>query len=248
MQVGKFLTDTLGNILQATRTGTFDTSGSSSRQGKDGRYIPTMEAFSVGLKSDPEPALQLIRETLWWIGAPQETTVGKLSLSLGTKPSVADSRFLQLAALKVARWQFQGEPGHRLDRVPFSPSQRQMIQSTLATPGAESVTESRAGWVDVKTSDGGRMSVFVKYLADAADFDSLNILIETLSPQICECVHQLMRQGEFLLLPMAFATSEEVAATLEGEWPPVTLVETPAALQQHLARGPCQWWMEHGRV
>jgi len=231
-QVGKFLEDTLGSLLQSIGAGTFETGSSGSRQDEEGRWIATDETFYVGLPSDPEPALQVIREVLWWIGAPEETTFEEFPLSLEERPSVPAARFLQLAALTVARWELAGEPGHRLDRVPFSPEQRRTIESLLVRAAA---AESRPGWVDVATGDGGRMSVHTKHLAGAGDFDSLNIVVESLSPEVSECVHRLMRECGFLLLPMVFAASDEAAAMLDCDWPKVTRVESAPCLHELLS-------------
>ena len=74
-QAGKFLSDTLGGMLRATSLGRFDWSGSGSCQADDGRDIPTDVSFSVGFKGDPQPALQLIREALWWVGTGGDQTV-----------------------------------------------------------------------------------------------------------------------------------------------------------------------------
>jgi hypothetical protein len=243
VQVGKFLVDTLGSIFQATAVGYFETSGSSSRQDADGRNIPTDESFDVGLKGDAAPALQLVRETLWWVGAPEETAFGEFSLALGKEPGVNTARFLQLAGLKVVRWEMSGEPGYRLDRVSFSAAQREGIQSLLTANGA---TDSGEGWRDIVTSDGGRMTICTRYFNDSADFDTLNLLVETLSPEISALVYRLMCEGDFFLLPMAVAASEDTASTIDCDWPHVTVVESPPALHALLARGPYRWWRDGG--
>ena len=66
-QVGKLLSDTLESIFQATSLGYFQTSGGSSRVENDGRSVPTDVSFSLGIKGDPQPAVRLIREALWWV-------------------------------------------------------------------------------------------------------------------------------------------------------------------------------------
>ncbi len=68
-QVSKLLTDTLGSVFKASSVGYFGTGGQTSRQGEDGRMIHTDVSFYIGVKGDPEPAIQLIREALWWVGA-----------------------------------------------------------------------------------------------------------------------------------------------------------------------------------
>lgn len=75
-----------------------------------------------------------------------------------------------------------------------------------------------------------------------ADFDSLNILVEVLTPPISSLVHRLIRECEFMLLPMAFAATEEVAGTLDCDWPKVEVVGSAATPHEVLIRGPYIWW------
>jgi len=249
-QAGKFLSDTLRSILRATSLGHFEWCGAGSRKGEDGRDIPVDESFSLGIKGDPQPALRLIREALWWIGAPAETRLHpfpskktdleEFSLDLTNGPPKASGRFLQLATLKIDRWKLHGKPGHRIDRVPFSTEQREGVQRLLTEVNA---SEPIKGWVDVTTSDGGLMAVYVKYLKDSADFHMLNILVETLTQEISGLVHKLMRENAFMLLPMAIATGVDVARTLDCDWPKVEVVASVAGLHELLTRGPFSWWM-----
>ncbi len=240
-QSGKYLSDTLGSLLQATGLGTIDSTGASSRLNADGQYVPTRMAYAVGLSRTPEPALRLIREVLWWVGAPERTELKEHPLSLATPPATRSTRYLQLAELKVVRWQRGGDSGHRLDRVPFSASRRQRILDLLESSGG---TESRAGWTEVTSRDGGRVSICTRSLADSGEFESLNIIVEVLSPQGCQLVHQLMLECGLLLLPMNFAASDEAASTLDCDWPDVTVVESATLLHELLSRGPYAWWRD----
>ena len=96
-----------------------------------------------------------------------------------------------------------GSTGSRSPRA-----QRESIQRLLTKANA---SEPAKGWVRVTTSDDGRMTVHAKYLKDSEDFHTLNILAEALTPEISGLVHKLMQECAFLLVPMAFAASEEVA-------------------------------------
>jgi Ran GTPase-activating protein (RanGAP) involved in mRNA processing and transport len=238
-QVGKLLSDTLGSVFKASALGYFETSGSGSRQGDDRRMVDTDLSFSLGIKGDPQPALQLIREALWWVGAPGNTDLDEFPLALTKKPSSTASRLLQLAAPKITRWQVGDEPGYRIDRLPFSKAQRQGIRRILTEAGA---TEAAEGWVEVATNDGGSTAVCVKYLNDSADFDTLNILADVLTPEISSLIHRLMRECALMLLPMAFAATLEVARTIDCDWPKVEVVGSARALHEVLARGPYLWW------
>ena len=249
-QAGKFLSDTLDSIFKATSLGHFDTSGASSRMGDDGRNIPTDVSFSVGIKGDPQAPLQLIREALWWIGAPGDTElherlsddddlVERFALALPNAPAKRESRLLQIATLKIARWSFHGEPGHRIDRVPFSTAQRDSVQRLLAEVNA---CEPVKGWVHVTTNDGGRVAIYVKYLKDSDNFQTLNNLVEALTPQISGLVHRFMQECAAMLLPMAFAPSVEVARRVDCDWPKIEVVPSGVALHELLACGPFGWW------
>jgi hypothetical protein len=116
-QVGKWLSDTIGNIFRTAALGYFETSGAVGREDRPGY---TEFAFAVGFKGDPERALQVIRETLWWVGAPGGTNIDSFSLSLSQPPVTTESGFLQLAVPKIEGWQFdvrlaEGR-GHRIRR------------------------------------------------------------------------------------------------------------------------------------
>src|SRR5262249_21337944 len=153
------LSDTLGSIFRAAGLGYFETSGSGSRVEEDGRRVPIDASFAVGMKGDPRRAVELIREALWWVGAPGDTELNDFPFALNQAPDMAASRLLQLAALTVTRWRFGGQAGHRIDRVPFSAAQRKMIRRVLAEYGVPATAE---GWADTATADGGRLAVYTK--------------------------------------------------------------------------------------
>lgn len=243
-QVGKFLSDTLGSIFRAAAVGYFDTSGGSSREGKGGRTIPLDVSFAIGIKGNPRRAIELIRETLWWVGAPEKTDLDEFPLALGQAPDRSASRFLQLAALTVTRWTIDRKPGHRIDRVPFSAAQREAIRRIVAEAEA---TETAGGWVEITTADGGRLAAYTKYLKDADDFQTLNLLAEALTPEVSGLVHCLMRECGLMLLPMALAASREVARALDCDWPKVRVAASAAALHRVLASGPYHWWRRAGK-
>jgi hypothetical protein len=243
-QVGKFLSDTLGSIFRATAVGYFETSGSSSREGRGGRTIPIDVSFAIGLKGDPRRAVELIRETLWWVGAPAKTDLDGFPLAIRRAPDRSASRFLQLAALTVTRWKQFGKPGHRIDRMPFSAAQRQAVRRVLDEAGA---VEAADGWEAVATADGGRVSVATKYLGDADDFHTLNLLADVLTPEASGLVYRLMREGALMLLPMGLAASREVARTLDCDWPKVRAAASAEALHRVLVRGPYAWWRRAGK-
>jgi hypothetical protein len=237
---GKWLSDTLGSIFRTTALGSFETSGGSSRPVGDGRYVYTDASFWVGFKGDPKRALGIICETLWWVGAPADTNLDAFALPLSEPPATIESRFLQLAVPQVERWQFDGEAGHRIDRLPFSTAQREGIRRVLAGFGVEPAQ----GWTDVATRDGGRLTIYTRYLNDGGEFEALDILVDVLTPEMSGLVHQLMRECALMLLPMAFAAMTDVAESLDCDWPKVEVVESAAALHKVLASGPYHWWRQ----
>jgi hypothetical protein len=176
---------------------------------------------------------------LWWVGAPGNTDLGDFPLSLGQPPGTTASRFLQLAVPKIARWQFRGESGHRIDRLPFSTAQRDGVRRILAEFHA---AEPAEGWAEVATRDGGRLAIYVRYLNDSADFDTLNILVEVLTPEGSCLIHRLMHECALMSLPMAFAATSELARAIDCAWPKVEVIGSAAALHDVLALGPYHWW------
>ena len=53
------------------------------------------------------------------------------------------------------------------------------------------------------------MRVYVKYLHDAAEFDTLNILVEELTSEVSSLIYRFMQKVTFMLCPMAFAASAQ---------------------------------------
>ena len=238
-QAGKVLSDTLGSLFIACSIGLFESSGAEWRKDKDGQQIHTRVSFSIGIKGDPEPPVQLIREALWWAGAPADTDLDGFPLALTREPATAAGRFLQLAAPEIARWRLDGEDGHRIDRVTFTKAQRDGIRRILTEAQA---AEAANGWVSVATRDGGRLAVSIKYLDVAPDYDTLNILVDVLTPEISGLVYRLMLECDLMSWPMAFAASTEVARAIDCGWPEVDVVASAAELHRLLSRGPYHWW------
>lgn len=243
-QVGKVLSDTLGSLFNTCSIGSFDSSGSSSQGGEGGEMIETGVSFSVGIKGDPGPAAQLIREALWWVVAPGDTDLDEFPLDLIREPSHTAARFLQFAVPQVARWRVAGLRGHRIDRVPFTPAQRAGIRGIL---NAARATEAD-GWANVATGDDGLMRLATKYLDESPDFDSLNVLIDVLTPQISGIIQDLMQKCHLMLWPMAFAASDEMARAIDCDWPKVEVITSATTLHRLLARGPYHWWSRGSRT
>ena len=116
------------------------------------------------------------------------------------------------------------------------------VSATIECEGIRRIlTEARAaepanGWVSVATSDGGRMTISIKYLDDAPDFDTLNILVDVLTPEISCLVHRLMQECDLMSWPMAFAASPSVARAIDCDWPKVEVVASAATLHPLLAQ------------
>ena len=160
-------------------------------------------------------------------------------MDLTNEPLNHASHFLQLATPKVARWKIGDKAGHRIDRVPFSAVQRKGVQRILAEVRAGDPSD---GWVKVATRDDGRMMLFIKYVADSANFDTLNVLVDGLTSEISSVLHRLMQECALMLWPMAFAASAEAAQAVDCDWPKVEVFTSATRLQGVLARGPYHWW------
>lgn len=143
-QAGKWFADAVGSVFQTAGLGYFGSSGAVGRA--DGSSYTEL-FYSVDFKGDLQRAIGFIRETLWWMEALENTSLDISRLSLGEPPAVSESRFLQLAAPKVERWEFDGKPAHRIDHCPFSKAQRDGIRHILADYGVK----HGEGWTDVAT-------------------------------------------------------------------------------------------------
>lgn len=225
-QIGKLLRDTLGSIFRACSLGNFEVSGGSSRPIGNGEYVETGVRFHVSVKGELEPAIQLIREVLHGLGVTKaELDYQPLDLSAGTTSQSV--RFLQLAALTIFRW----PKGHRIDRVPFTKQQREVIRAAIEK---QADSESQNGWIRISTRDGGVVSVYTKYLDDSDNFDALNCLVDKLSPEVAQFVFRIMKAARLILLPIGIAAEAEVEETIDSDWPEIRLLSTPELLYTHL--------------
>jgi hypothetical protein len=243
-QADRVLSDTLRSLFKAGAIGSFEMVSGSAKEGKHGEMIYTRFRYWVGIKGDPQPAVRLIREALWWIGAPARTDLDKYPLELTNAPATTAGRFVQLAVPKIARWQNGNRRGHRIDRVPFTPAQRKSIRRILVETRA---AEAASGWASVATGDGGRIAFHTRHLDRGPKFDTLNALVDVLSPEVSSLIHKLMQECALMSWPMAFAASAEVARAIDCDWPKVEVVASAEALHQFLARGPYHWWSRAAR-
>ena len=234
--VGKLLCDTLRSIFRACSIGDFEVGGGGSRTGEDGSLIET-DVFYVSISGAPAPALQLIREALWWVGAPKDTELKDFPLALEEPPETTTVRFLQLSNPKITRW----SSGYRIDRVAFSREQRNTIQNIISDLGS---SEPIDGWVRCAMHDGGKVSIYTKYLDKSDDFDTLNFLVDSLTPNVSGLIHRMMLECAFVLYPMAMAPDEAVAQTIVGGWPKAKIVTSVESLHELLMRGAYNSWRD----
>lgn len=234
VQAGKWLSDTLGSLFRATAVGTFESSGS---------IVGKAQCFDVAFLKDPQRALGLVREALWWIGAPESTRLRGFPLLLGEPPPTLESRFLQLAAPTISR-RGHDKSAYRIDRAPFSKAQREGIRRILADSAASQPAD---GWETVATGDGGRLAIFTRYLGQSPAFNGLNIVCEVLTRDSAGLIHRLMHECGLILAPMALAATAEIAATMDCDWPKVEVAESAQKLHEVLRRGPHDWWSRAGQ-
>lgn len=231
----RWIETTLDSWFRAASLGTFSSQVRTLGQDGEGNSIVERQGFKLSCKAEPRLLLEGVREVLWWVGASELGEKG-FPLPLTEPPEQAAGRLLQLAVPTVARLRMKRRYAYRIDRVPFSSEQREGILRVLAaTPTAE-------GRLEVVTQDGGRLWVFVRYLASKPAFDSLNILCEQLTRQSATVIHRLMQECGLMLLPMAWAATDELARGFDCEWPRVEVLESAEVLHDRLARGPYHWW------
>src|SRR5262249_26341732 len=134
-QVGKYLSDTLGSIFRAAAVGYFETSSSGSRVGKGGRTIPTDVGFAVGIKGDPQRAIQLIREgatvsTFRTLACAPNDNRQNISITLGSVSGAAGTALPRPGAGSWAR----GAAGCRTGGVPRSGPPRHAPADGASSP------------------------------------------------------------------------------------------------------------------
>ena len=163
-------------------------------------------------------------------------------LALGQPPAPTASRFLQLAVLKVTRWQFGGiGPPDRPLLV--LRGQREGVRRTprrlpCRRPCRRLGGSGDAGW---RTP-----AVHVNYLNDSPDFDTLNLLVEAMTPEASRLdpPTYARRHSDVTsdgLLPRARSGPDDRLRLAEGR-----VLASAAALHELLARGPFAWWRRIG--
>ncbi len=254
---GKYLADALDAFLRAEERGSCEVGGSSSVLLDDGTTECTASTFYLTLTEPVSPAVEGIREALWWGRAPASSALEKyddsfddeddgdeeeadeLALRLDAAPP-AGSRWLQLARLEVAHWGPEERRSFRLDRVPFPQPLRERLAELLA-PGRPDGEQ-----IAIEPKEGGALRIYRRGLAADPAFDTLLVEIAEAGPGVAAFVFRLMRAGNLLLLPAGITASAALAEDFDAAWPVLTVVEDAAALGEILDAGPRAWW-ERGK-
>lgn len=240
-QAGKVIRDTLESFLNSTLSGYCESCGGTSRNDAQGRLVAETTHLSLGISCNHMLASRVIREVLWWIGAPANTQWDGHELSENPDAaSLPATTFVQLTAPTVVRW--GRVPYYRIDRVPFPPVLRTQIAAILqkldAVPAANE-------WREIAVPDGGRLSICARYLEVSDRFDALNILIETLSLDVSRLIYRLMQACELTAFPMLLAPSDEVASRLNCGWPRPDALTSDTQLHSILTTGPFRTWSDY---
>ena len=152
---GNFIGTTLDHILRDLNMGEASMSGAASRAGSH-RYF--QESLSIDIQGDSERGFHLVREVLWWSGAPETIPAWirkqKISLALDQNDRREGDAFLQLARIRTAHWEVGDTKGYRLDRVAIPESCWSELQAVLAK--VEAIGPDENGWSTVALPDGAR--------------------------------------------------------------------------------------------
>ncbi len=243
---GRLIATTLDRILRDWNLGGAEVCGSTSTQGSDGSYVTTEETLSIQIKGDLKRGLHLLRDVLWWAGAPESVRLSRnwqeeIPLGLTQRPEEHDESCLQIGELRTVHWQFAGKECYRLDRVPFGEACRHELRTVLADARAEGPDED--GWFVVNLPDAGFIRLCLHRLDEDPDLHSGTVAVRRWSPEAAEFLYRLLQKGKLILLPMAIATSTTVAEIVTAQWPRVRVVESPSDLYDIVIRGPHESWL-----
>jgi hypothetical protein len=235
---GKLIADTLDRILGDLHMGRAEVSGGRSIEGEKG-YLEL--SLSVSIKGDGEQGARVVRDVLWWSGAPasvKATRIGQaeVALDLGRNDHEAGEAYLQLSKIRTVQW----SDGHRFDRVAFPKSCRTALKAVLAQAGATGPDED--GWFSVSLADGGSMGLCLRRLDEDHRLDGATVHLRRLSVDVSGLLFALLSKAELLLLPMVIAASHQEAEAISAPWPRVRIVETAGDLYDIIQRGAFDWW------
>lgn len=242
----RLFTTTLDRILREGNLGQAEVFGASSTQGDDGSYVTTENSVSVEIKGDIERGVQIIRDTLWWAGAPESVRLSRMwseEIPLGLMQPAEESleTCLQVGELRTVQWKFKGKECFRFDRVPFDEPRRHTLRTVLAAVGAEGPDED--GWFIVTLPDGGLIRLCFRRLDEDPDLNGGTVTVRRWTAEAAEFLYRFLEKSELMLLPMAIATTEAATKTITAPWPNVRFVGSASELHGLLASGPHEWWL-----
>jgi hypothetical protein len=243
---GKMITDALDRALGDCNLGGATPLGSTSTQADDGTLVTTKESISIQIHGDLDRGVRLIRDVLWWVGAPASAQLShhwrnEIPLALTEKPQETREAYLQLGKLRTVHWRVSSDlAGYRLDRVPFPESCRKALRAVLADVGATEPDEE--GWFSALLPDGGSLQICLRRLDDDPDLDAATVVLRKLTCEVAQLLYRFMSEGSLLLLPPVIAMKATDAATVTAPWPSVKVVQSALELHDILGRGPYEWW------
>ncbi len=97
---GKLVRDTLDRILKDLNLGEADVSGATSTTAEDGSHVYIDECLSVRIDGDLDRGIRVLRDVLWWAGAPQSVRLTDserkpVPLDLVNSPQKPGERYLR---------------------------------------------------------------------------------------------------------------------------------------------------------
>ena len=234
-QAGKIAADTIRSIFHDCEMGTFDVGGGSSRIDDHGETIPTDTRFHVAIAGNPFPAIEVIRDTFWWLGVSQRASLTEFELTLDRAPESVTTKLIQFVKPKVLRW----PSGYRVDRKPFTIDQFDEFDNLIMEiEGAKTVD----GWMKFSTANAGCARIYTKHFDGVKELFELNMIVETLSYEMTSIVFQIMRSLGVVIFPMMIACRDAAVDSFNCEWPKVEMVGSIDELHEILSAGPYKWW------
>ncbi|RFU82115.1 hypothetical protein TARUN_57 [Trichoderma arundinaceum] len=220
----------LNHILEDLDLGCSIYSGSS-------RSIEREEVrFEIQMYGVFEQCQRVLRQTLWWQAAPEESLLSDLNYSRSSRLHPLKSKPENPQDDSVQFHIVFGKLGALFNRPTIRPMQgsscNAIFQSALDECEAHYDME---GWRTLRTTDGGEISVCVSKLSILRKEDLTTVTIRKLTPNVARFLFRILVIGDLVLFPA-------LLTTIEGESYPLKVLTSEDELLRILHDGPYKWW------
>jgi hypothetical protein len=220
----------LSHTMRILDLGSADTSASSSTTIK-GKSVTTSDTLAVNICGDLAPGLRYLKEMLWWLGAPKDTSVSDgnyndIDFDLAQKETDWDGTrktylsFFKPGVLPDCSWLV----GHIL---PDS-CRSDLEEVVAADPTVKLMGPDENGWFVVFSTAGGEMAINLSRM-DPDDLEGSGLVeLRKVTPDIVDILHQFLEKGGMVIAPLGLSAGEVEVPADKYPWPkhkPVTSEE-----------------------